>query len=158
MIRGTRAREVDVAEVVLDDILEVTRGDQIVVDGTVVSAHGIEIDESLLSGESEPVTKVIGDRVLSGSFVTAGLGCYQATHVGRDAYGRRLAAEAQRFTLVRSELRQGLDRILRLVTWALLPTAALLVSARWPPTKASLTRCAVRSRASAAWFRKVSCS
>ena len=114
------------ASVVLDDILVLEPGSQIVVDGDAVIADGLEIDESLLTGESDPIVKRIGDRVLSGSFVAAGSGRYRATAVGADAFAVRLAEDARRFTLTRSELRSGIDRILRYVTWAIVPTAALL--------------------------------
>src|SRR5712692_2469728 len=68
-----------------------------------------------------------GDRLLSGSFVVAGSGGYQATGVGADAYARKLAAQARRFAPVRSELMEGINRILRYVTWAIAPVAVLLV-------------------------------
>ncbi len=119
--------ELPVSDVVLDDVLELRPGDQVVVDGEVVVAQGLEIDESLLSGESEPVEKRPGDEVLSGSFVAAGGGRYRATRVGAEAYAARLAEEARRFTLTRSELRSGIDKILRFVTWLIVPTAFLLV-------------------------------
>ena len=92
----------------------------------MTAADGLELDESLLTGESDPVTKAPGDEVLSGSIVVAGTGRFQATRVGADAYARKLATEARRFTLVRSELMDGINLILRYVTWAILPTAALL--------------------------------
>jgi cation-transporting ATPase E len=92
----------------------------------VLDADGLEIDESLLTGESDAVAKDPSDEVLSGSIVVAGAGRFQATRVGADAYARRLAAEARRFTLVSSELMDGINQILRYVTWALVPTAALL--------------------------------
>ena len=69
-------------DVVLDDVLELRPGDQIVVDGEVLQAVNLEADESLLIGESEPVTKHVGDEVLSGSFVAAGSGRFRATRVG----------------------------------------------------------------------------
>ena len=71
---------------------------------------GLEIDESLLTGESDPVDKNAGDEVLSGSFVVAGSGRFQATRVGDDAYARKLATEARRFALARSELIDGINR------------------------------------------------
>src|SRR5919106_2369220 len=127
IVRSGTPREVGIAEVVLDDVLELKPGDQVVVDGAVVESAGLEIDESLVTGESEPVDKSPGDEVLSGSFVAVGSGTFRATRVGADAYARRLADEARRFTLVHSELRSGLNQIIKLVGWAMLPTAALLL-------------------------------
>jgi cation-transporting P-type ATPase E len=127
IVRSGVPREAGVAEVVLDDILELRPGDQVVVDGEVMESIGLEIDESLVTGESEPVEKSAGDEVLSGSFVAVGSGAFRATRVGSDAYARKLADEARRFTLVHSELRSGLNQIIKLVGWAMLPTAALLL-------------------------------
>ena len=126
VIRDGRVEELAVGQVVLDDVLEAAAGDQVVVDGEVLEAGGLEVDESLLTGESEPVSRQEGDRVLSGSFVVAGAGRYRATRVGREAYAVQLTEEARRFTLASSELRAGVDQILKYVTWALVPTAALL--------------------------------
>ena len=122
--------EVPVDQVVLDDVLELRPGDQVVVDGEVGVAEGLEVDESLLSGEAEPVTKRPGDEVLSGSFVAAGRGWCRATRVGAGSYAAQLAREARRFELVRSELRDGINRILRAVTWVLVPAAGLLVTSQ----------------------------
>jgi cation-transporting ATPase E len=126
VLRDGAVSEVDRQAVVLDDVIEASAGSQIVVDGDVVSADGLEVDESLVSGEADPVAKEPGDRVLSGSFVAAGIGRYRASRVGRDAYASRLIEDARRFTLTRSELRQGIDRILLYVTIAIIPTATLL--------------------------------
>jgi cation-transporting ATPase E len=126
VVRDGSVTEVAVGEVVLDDVLDAPAGAQIVVDGSVLTANGIEVDESLLTGEADPVTKTVGDEVLSGSFVAAGSGRYRATRVGREAYAVRLAEDARRFGLTKSELRAGTDRILLYVTWAIVPTAILL--------------------------------
>ena len=126
VVRDGRVAELAVGQVVLDDVLEAAAGDQVVVDGEVLEAGGLEVDESLLTGESEPVARRPGDRLLSGSFVAAGSGRYRATKVGREAYAVQLTEEARRFTLARSELRAGVDEILKYVTWALVPTAVLL--------------------------------
>jgi cation-transporting P-type ATPase E len=126
VVRDGQAAELAVGQVVLDDVLEAAAGDQVVVDGEVLEAAGLEVDESLLTGESETVARRPGDRLLSGSFVAAGSGRYRATKVGREAYAVQLTEQARRFTLARSELRAGVDQILKYVTWALVPTAALL--------------------------------
>ncbi|MFF0818596.1 HAD-IC family P-type ATPase [Rhodococcus sp. NPDC003318] len=115
------------SEVVLDEIIELGAGDQIVVDGAVVEGELLEIDESLLTGEADPVHKRPGDQVLSGSFVVSGSGAYQATKVGRDAYAARLAEEASKFTLVHSELRSGVDKILKVITYMMIPAGALII-------------------------------
>jgi cation-transporting ATPase E len=127
IVREGEVREAPLGQVVLDDVLELQPGDQIVVDGEVLEAAALEVDESLLTGESEPVVKSAGDDVLSGSFVAAGSGRFRATRVGAEAYASQLAEQGRRFSLTRSELRTGIDRILRIVTWLLVPTAALLV-------------------------------
>jgi cation-transporting ATPase E len=119
--------EVSPNAVVLDDVIELGPGDKIVVDGVVLAADGLEVDESLLTGESDPVHKQPGDPVLSGSFVTVGTGAQQATKVGRDAYAAQLAEEASRFTLVDSELRAGINKILQIITYLLVPAAALII-------------------------------
>jgi cation-transporting P-type ATPase E len=126
-LRDGQIDDLAVEDVVLDDLLELRTGDQLPADGVLRTVHGLEVDESLLTGESEPVDKIPGDEVLSGSFVVAGTGRFQTTRVGADAYARKLAAEARRFTLAYSELVDGINRILRYVTWAILPTAALLL-------------------------------
>lgn len=125
--RDGEVRELAPDEVVLDDIIEIGAGDQIVVDGEVVEAVALDVDESLLTGEADPVDKDPGAQVLSGSFVVAGGGAYRATKVGADAYAAQLAAEASKFTLVSSELRSGIDQILRVITWLLIPAGVLTI-------------------------------
>ncbi|OBG58172.1 MULTISPECIES: HAD-IC family P-type ATPase [unclassified Mycobacterium] len=115
------------AEVVLDDIIELGPGDQIVVDGQVVEETNLEVDESLLTGEADPIGKATGDPVMSGSFVVAGTGAYRATKVGPEAYAAKLAEEASKFTLVKSELRNGINRILQFITYLLVPAGLLTI-------------------------------
>ncbi|MDQ4131926.1 MAG: cation-translocating P-type ATPase [Actinomycetota bacterium] len=127
VLREGGLREVALDQIVLDDVVEVGSGDQIPVDGTVLQSQGLEVDESLLTGESEPVGKAAGDEVLSGSFVVAGTARFRATRVGRDAYVGALASQAQVYTIVNSEISRGINQILRWVTWGIFPTAAILV-------------------------------
>ena len=130
VLRDGAPADVAVGEVVIDDVLILRSGDQVVVDAEVVEAQGLEVDESLLTGESDAQHKSPGDAVMSGSFVAAGSGHVVATKVGREAYAVKLAEEARRFTLATSELRTGIDRIIKLVSWAMLPTAALLLASQ----------------------------
>ncbi|GAA4664991.1 HAD-IC family P-type ATPase [Gordonia humi] len=121
------AQEVPSAEVVLGDIIELGPGDQIVVDGETVESEALDIDESLLTGEADAVDKDLGDEIMSGSFVVSGSGAYRATKVGADAYAAKLAAEASKFTMVSSELRSGIDKILKVITWLLIPAGVLTI-------------------------------
>jgi cation-transporting ATPase E len=130
VLRDGAPVEVSTRKLVLDDVIVLSLGDQITVDGTVLDTAGLEVDESLLTGEADPVDKAPGDRVLSGSFVVAGGGRIRATGVGSDAYAFRLSSEARRFSLVRSELREGINRIISFVGWLMVPTAVLLVTAQ----------------------------
>lgn len=114
-------------EVVLDDVVLLAAGDRVPVDGQVLAAEQVEVDESLLTGESDPVTKELGENVMSGSFVVAGSAAIRATAVGASGYAARLMAEASRFRIVSSELLSGIDRFLRYVTWLIVPVGILLV-------------------------------
>jgi cation-transporting ATPase E len=131
VVRDDTTRSCPVGEVVLGDVLVLDAGDQVVVDGTVLDGDGLEVNEALLTGESEPVPKAAGTPVLSGSFAAAGHGFYRSTRVGRNAYAASLAAQARRFALVHSELREVTNQVLRLVTWVLVPTAALLAATQF---------------------------
>lgn len=130
VIRDGSREEIPREKVVLDDLLELKAGDQVIVDGVVLASDGLEVDESLLTGESVPVYKKPGDGVLSGSFVSAGSGRFRATAVGEQAYAQKLAAEARRYTLVKSDLRDAINEILRYITWIMIPTSILLVGSR----------------------------
>ncbi|MDQ1247616.1 MAG: cation-transporting P-type ATPase [Actinomycetota bacterium] len=113
-------------ELVLDDVVELSIGDQIVVDGRILQASGLEADESLLTGEADPVAKHTGDEVMSGSFVVAGSGVMVATKVGLDSYATQLAAEARKFTVTRSELMASIMRFVRIMSYVLIPLGILL--------------------------------
>lgn len=124
---GSAVQQLSPNEIVLDDIIELGPGDQIVVDGEVVEEANLEVDESLLTGEADPIAKDAGDQVMSGSFVVAGSGAYRATKVGREAYAAKLADEASKFTLVNSELRSGINKILQFITYLLIPAGLLTI-------------------------------
>ena len=124
--REGRDEDVDVADIVLDDVVRLRSGEQVPADGELLAADGLEIDESILTGESDAVRPAPGDRVLSGTTVTAGEGLMRATAVGERAYAHRLAREARRFSKVGSELQEGTDRVLRWISRVIVPVALLL--------------------------------
>ena len=130
VIRDGVPAVVPIGALVTGDLIQLRAGDQVVADGHLRSSRSLQADESLLTGESEPVDKRAGDGVLSGSFVVAGSGDYEATGVGSEAYARKLAAQARQFTIVESELVAGTNQILRYITWAIAPVAALLLASQ----------------------------
>jgi cation-transporting P-type ATPase E len=127
VIRDGAPSQVPPDALVLGDIVELVAGDQVPVDGTVVTASELEVDESALTGESDAVAKREGDGVRSGSAVVAGSAVVRATAVGADTWIHQLVVEAKQFALVTSELRRGVDRILQIVGWIIGPLAALLL-------------------------------
>ncbi len=112
-------------DVVLDDVIELTLGDQVSVDGTVLASAGLEIDESLLTGESRPVKKKQGDQLLAGTSVVAGSGRMVATAVGERVYAQGLSEQARAFTRTVSEIQVSINRVLQVVSVMLLPVVAL---------------------------------
>jgi magnesium-transporting ATPase (P-type)/membrane-associated phospholipid phosphatase len=137
VVRAGASQEVPTGEIVRDDLVELRPGNQVPVDGIVLSSNGLEIDESLLTGESEAAAKPIGGEVLSGSLVVAGTGRIQAVRVGAAAYARALGSETRKFALAHSELRDGINRILHYVTWLIVPAALVLIDSQLSGTHAA---------------------
>ncbi|HEX2145336.1 MAG TPA: HAD-IC family P-type ATPase [Glycomyces sp.] len=127
VLRDGEVVEIDPAQIVRDDLVYVEPGDRIVVDGPVVESRNLEIDESLLTGEADPVAKTAGDEVRSGSFAVAGTGVFRAEQIGAESYAAKLVEEASKFTLARSELREGINRFIKIITWLIVPIALLLI-------------------------------
>ena len=115
VIRDGTPTEVAVADVVLDDVVALGPGDQLVVDGEVLSATGLELDESALTGEANPVSKMARDEVRSGSFVVAGSGLCRATAVGEDAWAARVERIGRWFTRADSEIMRGITVVLQVM-------------------------------------------
>ncbi len=126
VVRNGTVLTIPTNKIVLDDIIELKSGEQAPVDGALVEGINVEVNESLVTGESEPVVKKIGDAIYSGSYVAAGTCCFQAVHIGEHAYARRLANAVREFTLAKSELRLGINKILKYITWILVPAGFLL--------------------------------
>lgn len=130
VMRDGSEAEIALDDVVLDDTLVLRAGDQVPADGVVAASRGLQVDESMLTGESDAVEKTEDDRVLSGSVVVAGEGTAVVDRVGADSFANSLAAEAKRFSLVASELRSSIDRVLKWVTWFVGPVALLVLNAQ----------------------------
>jgi cation-transporting ATPase E len=130
-VRDGTVVELQVHELVLDDVVELRTGAQVVADGLLLTHDNLEIDESLLTGEADPVVKADGDDVLSGSAVVAGTGRMVVTKVGAENYAVKLAEEARRFTLVNSPLRNDVNRIVTWVGYLIIPVGLLLASSQF---------------------------
>jgi len=115
IIRNGKERDVDPTEIVLGDILLVRPGDQIVVDGMVIGDGKMDVDESLLTGESDLIAKQRGVQVFSGSFCVNGSATYEATKVGLDSFANKLTLQAKQFRVVRTPLQQDINLVVRLL-------------------------------------------
>lgn len=120
--------ECDVEDVVLDDLLVLNSGDQLTADALLLDARQLEVDESLLTGEAEPVRAETGDELLSGSTIASGYGLARVIRVGAASYAARITAEAKQFSLVNSELRRSIARVIRWVTVGLIPVGVIVLN------------------------------
>jgi magnesium-transporting ATPase (P-type) len=105
-------KSVAVGQVVVDDVISVEPGDQLVADGRLVAASDLRVDESVLTGESEPAKRGVGDEVRSGAFVTEGTGSYVVSAVGADSFASKITGEARSFRHPRSPLERAINRLL----------------------------------------------
>lgn len=127
VVRDWERHEVNLDDIVIDDTVYLQIGDQVPADGKVINGEGLEANESLLTGEVDPVPKHRGDTVMSGSMIVAGHAYIQITKVGQDSYASRLTSEAKRFSLVHSELRSGIDSVLRVISFMIVPIFIIVV-------------------------------
>jgi magnesium-transporting ATPase (P-type) len=127
---GTELR-LHVDEVVEGDLVRLTAGDQVIADGEVVEETGLELDEAILSGESRPVKRTVGDEVRSGSFAVEGSGAFVVRAVGSGSYAERLVGEAREFRHPRSPLERTINRLLYILVAAMVPLGILLVTVLW---------------------------
>jgi cation-transporting P-type ATPase E len=126
VVRDGTPRAVPVREVVTGDVVRVAGGDQLVADGRLLESEGLALDESNLTGESEPVLHAVGDTVLSGSFALEGTGAFEATAVGADSRAAQLAATARAFRHPRSPLEKAMDRLLIILVGVMVPLGVAL--------------------------------
>ena len=123
VVRDGREHRVAVEEVLPGDLVRIAPGDQVVADGTLVEANALLLDESILSGESNPVMRGAGEEVRSGSFALEGTAAFLVRAVGADSYAEKLAGEAREFRHPRSPLELTLNRLLLVLVAVLGPLA-----------------------------------
>ncbi|MEQ8674316.1 MAG: HAD-IC family P-type ATPase [Aggregatilineales bacterium] len=113
ILRDGKEKQVNPADIVRGDVIVVRPGDQIIADGAILNDGRIDVDESLLTGESDQITKRKGDFVMSGSFCVTGEALYSAEKVGMDSYLNKLSAEAKTFQLNTTPLQREINLVLR---------------------------------------------
>jgi magnesium-transporting ATPase (P-type) len=131
VVRDGNARRLHVDEVVPGDLVRLAPGDQVVADGRLVAAEGLSLDESILTGESEPVRRRVGEEARSGSFAAEGRGSYVVERVGVESYAERVAGEARAFRHPRSPLERAFNRLLLFLVAVMIPLAAVLGVSLW---------------------------
>lgn len=127
VIREYQPVEISLDDVVIDDIVFLKVGDQVPADARMIQSDGLEVNESLLTGEVDSVPKNENDGIMSGSMVVAGTGYAKVVNVGKESYASRLTSEAKRFSLIHSELRSGIDSVLRVISFMIVPIAAVVI-------------------------------
>ena len=131
VVRDGAARQVQIEQVVVGDLVQIGPGDQVVADGTLEQADSLRLDESILTGESRTVERSEGEDVRSGSFAVEGAGAYLVTAVGEQSYAARLTGEARSFRHPRSPLERALNRLLFVLVAVLVPLGVALGYALW---------------------------
>lgn len=129
VIREGRERVIDPAELVKGDVVHVTAGDQIVVDGVLLSESTLEMDESLLTGEPDLIRKQAGDQLFSGSFCVTGTGYFEAQKVGAASFANQLTATARQFQVTYTPLQHQIDFVVRLVMLVVVVMSVIILVA-----------------------------
>jgi cation-transporting ATPase E len=131
VLRDGQAQDIPAGDVVLDDTILLAAGEAVVADGTVLEAHFLEVDEALLTGESDPVRRQVGDRLLSGSFCVAGDGSYRAEKVGGESFAQSTSAEARSYRYTASPMQAAINRFIQILTVAALALSFFYLVLYW---------------------------
>ncbi len=126
VVRAGARKEIPIDHIVMDDVIVVESGNQISADSIVLESTGIEVNESMITGESRPVKKKAGDTLYSGSYLVAGSGLARVEHVGKDNYATKLAAQAKDKKRATSEMQDSIKRIIKVVGFIIIPVGILL--------------------------------
>lgn len=145
VIRDGKQEEVPIHELVVDDVVLVETGNQLGADSIVLEAHGIEVNESMLTGESKPVKKKPGDTLMSGSFLVAGSGVAKVEHVGQDNYATVLANKAKNKKRASSEMQDTIKRIIKIISFLIIPIGIMLFISQRTSAHATFSDAIVQS-------------
>ena len=126
VIREGVTKEIDVSDVVIDDVILVESGEQVCADCRLLDATGIEVNESMLTGESRPVKKQAGEELMSGSYLVSGSGVAKVFHVGENNYAATLAKKAKIKKRASSQMQEIIKKIIKIDGVLLIPVGILL--------------------------------
>ncbi|WP_163652161.1 cation-translocating P-type ATPase [Listeria sp. PSOL-1] len=126
VLRERKIIEIEQEQLVENDVMFVSRGEQVCADGPVLATSGIEVDESQLTGESDPIVKNVGDELMSGSFVVSGHAYVEAVAVGEASFVSKLSLEAKQEKTAYSELLRSLKTIIKILTFVIIPLGTIL--------------------------------
>ena len=143
VMRNGKKQKISIEELVKDDIVCLEAGQQILADCETIQSDELEIDESMLTGEADPVHKVERSKLLSGSFVVAGEGYGRVTSVGKETYSSKLAEEAKKFKIINSELQEAINKIIKVLLWLIIPIGICLMITQLIFTKCSYNQAAI---------------
>lgn len=118
-------------DIVLDDVMLLAVGNQICTDGVILLSEGLEVDESLLTGESDSIKKAKDSLVMSGSFVVAGSALVKVTAVGENSYAAKLTSDAKREKKPKSELIRAMNSIIKFLTFTIIPIGILMFCSKY---------------------------
>ena len=137
-IRNGEEVNLGIEEIVLDDVLKLSLGNQVVTDAVILEGD-VEVNESFLTGEVDPIPKHAGDMLLSGSFIVSG-SCYaKVEHIGRDNYISTISSEAKYDKKVNSVIMTSFERMLKVLSVVIIPVGALLLMNQLKVTNYNVT-------------------
>ena len=126
VVRNHQEKIIPINELVLDDVIYLENGNQIGSDCVVIESRGMEVNESMLTGESKPVKKKHGNELMSGSFVVAGSGYARVIRVGNDNYSTQLVHKAKHKNKASSEMKDAIEKIIKVLSFVIVPVGIIL--------------------------------
>ena len=144
VIRDGKKSEISINDLVLDDVIELNTGNQVATDSVILEGE-VQVNESFITGEPDTVIKKEGDKILSGSFIVSGKCIAQVEHIGEDNYTAKISSGAKYIKKVKSEIMTSLNKIIRVLTFAIIPIGIGLFTMQYNVFGVSLQDAVVKS-------------
>lgn len=149
-IRDGKEKQIGVNEIVLDDVLEFKVGSQIPTDCILLEGE-IEVNESFLTGEPNSITKKVGDKLLSGSYLVSGVAKARVEHIGEENYASQISSGAKYVKKVNSEIMTSLNRIIKALTFVIVPVRNFFIYKSITRKWKFISRCYCKNCGSSYW-------